>query len=80
MYLISILKRENRRSGTDRRKAGNAKRSGQEIQNSPDRRNDDDRRNDIGRRSGMYYKLSDRKKSTVDSIIDILEYENLKKE
>jgi hypothetical protein len=79
MYIISIFKRETRRSGKDRRKAGNTKRSGQEIQNSPDRRNNDDRRNDIGRRSGMYYKLSDRKKSTVDSIIDILEYEALEK-
>jgi hypothetical protein len=79
MYIINIFKRENRRSGIERRKAGNAKRSGQEIRNSPDRRNDNDRRNDIGRRSGMYFKLSDRKKSTVDSIIDILEYENLKK-
>lgn len=79
MYIISIFKRENRRSGKDRRKAGHSKSSGQEIRKSPDRRADTDRRNDIGRRSGMYYRLSDRKKSTVDSIIDILECENLKK-
>jgi len=79
MYIINIFKRDNRRSGKDRRKAGYTKSSGQEIRNSPDRRDDNDRRNDIGRRSGMYFRLSDRKKSTVDSIIDILEYENLKK-
>ncbi len=79
MYLISILKRENRRSGKERRKAVDAERSVQESRNPKDRRDDRDRRDDIGRRSGMYYKLSDRKKSTVDSIIDILEYENLKK-
>jgi hypothetical protein len=79
MYLISILKRENRRSGKERRKAGEAERSVQENRNPTDRRGDRDRRDDIGRRSGIYYKLSDRKKGTVDSIIDLLEYENLKK-
>ena len=79
MYIINIFKRENRRSGKDRRMAGDTKRSEQERRSPPDRRDKNDRRNDIGRRSGMYYKLSDRKKGTVDSIIDILEYESLKK-
>jgi hypothetical protein len=59
--------------------AANNKNSEKERRKAQDRRHDDDRRKDIGRRSGMYYKLSDRRKDTVDSIIDILEYENLKK-
>ena len=79
MYIISIFKRENRRSGKDRRNARDTEPGVQESRNLPDRRDDNDRRNDVGRRSGMYYKLSDERKSTVDSIVDILEYENLKK-
>ena len=72
MYIINIFKRENRRSDVDRRKTGGTEFALQERRNSPDRRGQNDRREDIGRRSGMYYRLSDRRKSTVDSIIDIL--------
>ena len=79
MYIINIFKRDNRRSGKDRRNAGDTVLRGHEKRKSPDRRNDSDIGHDIGRKSGIYYKLSDRKKGTVDSILDILEYENLKK-
>lgn len=79
MYIINIFRRENRRSGKDRRKADDAVLGEHERRKSPDRRSETDIARDIGRKSGIYYKLSDRRKDTVDSIIDILEYENLKR-
>ena len=79
MYIINIFKRENRRSGKDRRNARDIELGAQESRNPQDRRDVNDRRNYVGRRSGIYYKLSDSKKGAVDSIVDILEYENLKK-
>ena len=79
MYFLSIFKRENRRSGIDRRKSSAHAYAGQERRGSSDRRGEKDRRSGVGRRSGIYYKLPDVRKDTVDDIVKILEYENLKK-
>ena len=81
MFFIKIFKKETRRSGEDRRKSINPKYLEyieSEKRNFQDRRSNKDRRNDVGRRSGIYYKLSDNQKDTIDTIIDMLEIEAMK--
>jgi hypothetical protein len=78
MFLISIFKKENRRSNQARRKSDNPKHNEREKRSPKDRRDSKDRRNDVGNRSGLYYKISDNQKDTVDTIISILEQESLK--
>ena len=73
MFLISIFKRQSRRSDKERRNSNNPQPSNLEIRTGKDRRTIDDRRNDIGRRTGLYYRLPDDQKGTVDTIINILE-------
>jgi hypothetical protein len=73
MFLISILKSENRRAGTGRKKANNTNSGAPELKTSNDRRTIDDRRNDAGRRTGLYYRLPEDHQDTVDTIIKILE-------
>jgi hypothetical protein len=73
MFFISIFKRENRRTSSDRRNHDCAGSSSPEKRRSDGRRTIDDRRNDTGRRTGMYYKLPDNQKDTLDTIINILE-------
>ena len=79
MFFISIFKKENRRSGKDRRKSKGPDAIGQENRSIQGRRSGEDRRTAVERRTGIYYSLSDNQKGAVDSIIDILEYETLKK-
>ena len=82
MFFIKIFKKKNRRSGEDRRKSINPKYLEyieSEKRNFQDRRSNNDRRRDFGRCSGIYYKLSDNQKDTIDNIIDILETEGMKK-
>jgi hypothetical protein len=79
MSILNIFKKETRRSGKDRRKCNSHQYTGKEERRSSDRRSEKDRRRDVGRRSGIYNKLPDRRKDTVNSILEILEYENLKK-
>lgn len=73
MFLISILKHENRRAGRDRKKSNKTSSGAPEQKTFKDRGIIDDRRNDEGRRTGLYYKLPDNHKDTVDTIINILE-------
>jgi hypothetical protein len=80
MFFIKIFKKETRRSGKDRRKSINPKDLEyleSERRNFQDRRSNKDRRSDVGRRSGIYYKLSDNQKDTVDTIIKVLEIEGI---
>jgi len=79
MFHFNIFKKENRRSGKDRRNSDLTNYTEQERRGSSDRRINKDSKNVVGRRSGIYYKLPDKRKDTVDSILEILEYENLKK-
>jgi hypothetical protein len=82
MFFIKIFKKETRRSREDRKKSINPKcleYIESEKRNFQDRRSNKDRRSDFGRRSGIYYKLSDNQKDTIDTIIDILEAEGMKK-
>ena len=79
MFLIKIFKNESRRKNEDRRMSLNPRYIGSERRNLQDRRSSKDRRKDPDRRSGQYYKLSDERKDTVDTIIDILEMENMKR-
>jgi hypothetical protein len=79
MHILGIFKKEKRRSGIDRRKTNAHQYSSHERRENSDRRSKKDRRNKVGRRSGIYYKLPDRRKDTVDDILKILEYDNLKK-
>jgi hypothetical protein len=73
MFFISIFKRENRRSNKERRNSNNPQPSNPEMRTDKDRRTKDDRRNDVGRRTGLYFRLPDDQKGTVDTIINILE-------
>lgn len=76
---IFVFRREeNRRSGKDRRKSDPLKFKGQEKRSHHDRRSGKDRRSDIEFKSGMYYKLSDKRKDLVDTLIDVLEQEDTK--
>jgi hypothetical protein len=73
VFFISIFKRENRRASADRRNPDCGGSSAHEKRRSDGRRTIADRRNDTGRRTGMYYKLPDNQKYTLDTIINILE-------
>jgi hypothetical protein len=79
MFFIKIFKKESRRTGKDRRKSINPKYIGSERRFFQDRRSNKDRRSDVGRRSGIYYKLSDKQKDSLDTLIDTLEWEIMKK-
>ncbi len=78
MFLIKIFKKEKRRKEKERRKPINPKYLGSENRSCQDQRSGKDRRNSVERRSGIYYKLPDNKKDTMDTIIDILETESTK--
>jgi len=73
VFLISIFKRENRRVENDSILSNQNKSISPERTTSNNRRTIDDRRKDVGRRTGMYYRLPDDQKDTVDTIINILE-------
>jgi hypothetical protein len=80
MFFIEISKKETRRSGKDRRKSMNPiyfDNPASERRNFQDRRNNGDRRSDVGRRSGIYYRLSDNQKDTLDTIMAVLEIESI---
>ena len=79
MFHFDIFKKVNIRLGKDRRKSDFSNYTGQEKRGSSDRRIKKDSKSVVGRKSGIYCKLPDRRKDTVDSILEILEYENLKK-
>jgi len=72
MYVISIRKIENRRSGTDRRRQTDIIKSiYNERRGSADRRSNKDRRDDRDRRSARYYIISDLQKEKLDKILDL---------
>jgi len=73
VFFISIFKRENRRAGKVCAVSNDVKPIIPEGITSKDRRTIDDRRNDIGRRTGLYYRLPEDQKGTVDTILNILE-------
>ena len=52
---------------------------GSEGRNLRNRDIDKDRKRDVGSRSGIYYKLSDKQKNDVDTIIDFLEITSMGK-
>jgi hypothetical protein len=68
MYVISIRKIENRRSGNDRRKSG--KSSVSEKRGFKDRRGNGDRRDTKDRRSAKYYLISDLQKEVLDTVLN----------
>jgi|GEM_PF-5338352 len=72
MFFISIFKSENRRADKDLKKS-NTNSDAPERRTSEDRRTNNDRRSDIGRRTGLYYRLPENQKDTLDTIINILE-------
>ncbi len=78
MHIIDIFKKKIGRSGRDRKKSGSYQYTGQKMRRSSDQRNRKSSKGDIGSNSGIYRKLSDRRKHTVDDIVKILEHENLK--
>jgi hypothetical protein len=79
MKILNHFKNRDRRSGIDRRKTSTHQYTGEERRKNPDRRSKKDKKDGVGLRSGIYFKLSDRQKDTVDDIVKILEYETLKK-
>ena len=73
MFFVSIFKREKRRKVRDRRSPDDPDPNDRRKIINNGRRAADDRRKDTGRRTGLYYKLPDDQKGTVDTIINLLE-------
>lgn len=76
MFILSISKKEGRRSGKDRRKSSIHRDYGGRGKKGTGRRSISDRRDGTDRRKGRYFVLSEDKKPTIDKIIRILEKES----
>jgi len=72
MLFFKRRKNKNKRSHKERRVPNNAHYMGPEHR-SGERRKNKDRRNNGERRSGLYHKLSDNRKTTLDGILNKLE-------
>ena len=72
MLFFKRRKNKNERSHKERRVPNNAHYMGPEHR-SGERRKNKDRRNNGERRSGLYHKLSDNRKTTLDGILNKLE-------
>ena len=72
MLFFKRRKNKNKRSHKERRVPNNAHYMGPEHR-SGERRKNKDRRYNADRRSGLYHKLSDNRKTTLDGILNKLE-------
>ena len=72
MLFFKRRKNKNKRSHKERRVPNNAHYMGPEHR-SGERRKNKDRRHDEDRQRGLYHKLSDNRKTTLDGILNKLE-------
>ena len=72
MLFFERRKKKDKRAYDERRVQNNALYNGPEHR-SDERRKNSDRRHAADRRSGLYHKLSDQQKTTMDGILNRLE-------
>ena len=73
MLFFERRKNKDKRLHNERRGPNNAHYMGPEHRSETERRKNKDRRHATDRRSGLYHKLSDRQKTTMDGILNRLE-------
>jgi len=73
MLFFERRKNKDKRSYKERRVPNNADYIGSEHRSETERRKNKDRRHNADRRSGLYHKLSDNRKTTLDGILNKLE-------
>ena len=73
MLFFKRRKNKNKRSHKERRVPNDAHYMGPEHRSGTERRKNKDRRYNADRRSGLYHKLSDQRKTTLDGILNRLE-------
>jgi len=73
MLFFERRKNKNKRSYNERRVPNNAHYMGSEHRSETERRKNKNRRHNADRRSGLYHKLSDQRKTTLDGILNRLE-------
>jgi len=73
MLFFERRKNKDKRSYKERRVPNNAHYMGPEHRSEIERRKNKDRRCGTDRRSGMYHKLSEQRKTTLDGILNKLE-------
>lgn len=73
MLFFERRKNKEKRSHIERRLSNSALYNGPEHRSEAERRKNSDRRHNADRRSGLYHKLSDRQKTTMDGILNRLE-------
>jgi hypothetical protein len=73
MLFFERRKNKDKRLHNERRVPHNTHYMGPEHRSETERRKNKDRRHAADRRSGLYYKLSDQRKTTMDGILNRLE-------
>jgi len=73
MLFFERRKKKDKRSHNERRAPNNALYNGPDHRSETERRKNRDRRHAADRRSGLYHKLSDQRKTTLDGILNKLE-------
>lgn len=73
MLFFKRRKNKDKRAYNERRVPDNAHYMGPEHRSETERRKNKDRRHNTDRRSGLYHKLSDQRKTTLDGILNRLE-------
>jgi hypothetical protein len=73
MLFFERRKNKDKRAYNERRVPNNAHYMGSEHRSETERRKNKDRRYNADRRSGLYHKLSDQRKTTLDGILNKLE-------
>jgi hypothetical protein len=73
MLFFKRRKNKNKRSHKERRVPNNSHYMGPEHRSETERRKNKDRRYNGDRRSGLYHKLSEQRKTTLDGILNKLE-------
>ena len=73
MLFFELRKNKDKKPHKERRVPNNAHYMGPEHRSEDERRKNKDRRNNADRRSGLYHKLSDQRKTTLDGILNRLE-------
>ena len=73
MLFFDRRKNKDKRAQKDRRVLNNSQYTGPEHRSETERRTDKDRRSRADRRTGMYHKLPEFQKKTLDGILNRLE-------
>ena len=73
MLFFKRRKNKDKRSHKERRVPNNAPYMGPEYRSETERKKNKDRRDNADRRSGLYHKLPEHRKKTLDGILNKLE-------